>query len=99
MILAAGAAAAGDPQAGAKRAKSCAPCHGQDGIGKQALYPNLAGQKEEYLRKQLWAFKRGVRKDPNMLIQVRQLSGQDVDDLAAYYSSLQCRPEQAGPGE
>ena len=84
---------AGDADDGRIRAEQCAPCHGLDGIGTQPMYPNLAGQKYEYIMKQLWSFKRGGRKDPSMLMQVRQLEGQDVADLAAYFSGLGCGSE------
>jgi cytochrome c553 len=81
----------GDPEAGARLAQRCAPCHGADGIGVQPLYPNLAGQKPGYIAKQLWAFKRGARKDPSMVMQVRGLGEREIDDLAAYYAGLDCR--------
>jgi len=52
------------------------------------MWPNLAGQKEQYLAKQIKAFRDGTRQDPMMAPMVKSLSDQDIDNLAAYYSSL-----------
>ncbi len=82
------AMAAGDAAAGKVKAAVCAACHGVNGIGMQPLWPNLAGQKAEYIVKQLKAFKAGTRKDPLMSPQAAPLSDQDMENLAAYFSSL-----------
>lgn len=52
------------------------------------MYPNLAGQKEMYLAKQLKDFKSGTRKDPVMGAMAMPLSDADIANLAAYYASL-----------
>ncbi|WP_456373665.1 c-type cytochrome [Thiolapillus sp.] len=83
------AMAAGDAAAGkAKATAVCAACHGANGISVNAMWPNLAGQKADYIIKQLKAFKAGTRKDPLMSPQAAQLSDQDVENVAAYFSSL-----------
>ncbi len=51
------------------------------------LWPNLAGQKEQYLIKQIKAFRDGTRQDPMMAPMVAALSDTDIENLAAYYSS------------
>ena len=79
---------AGDPKLGKEKAAVCAACHGQEGISNSPLWPNLAGQKENYLIKQIKAFKSGDRKDPSMAPMVAALSDKDIENLAAYYSSL-----------
>ena len=91
LAFQAGGLVAGDPETGKQRSAQCAPCHGPYGIGVQPTYPNLAGQKYDYLVKQLWSFKRGGRKDPSMTMPVRKLDGQDIENLAAYFSSLSCQ--------
>jgi cytochrome c553 len=88
VLLMAGAAVAGDIAAGKTKAASCAGCHGADGISANPLWPNLAGQKAPYLVKQLKAFRDGVRQDPMMSAMARPLSDADIENLAAYYSSL-----------
>jgi len=80
--------AAGDPVAGKAKAATCIACHGANGISAVDLYPNLAGQKQAYMVKQLKAFKSGERKDPTMTAMVTPLSDSDIEDLAAFYSSL-----------
>jgi len=83
------AMAAGDIAAGKTKATTvCAACHGPNGISPQPLWPNLRGQKEQYIIKQLKAFKDGTRKDPLMSPQAAQLSDQDIENVAAYFSSL-----------
>jgi cytochrome c553 len=82
------AMAAGDAAAGKVKAAVCAACHGANGISANALWPNLAGQKADYIVKQLKAFKAGTRKDPLMSPQAAQLSDQDMENLAAHFSGL-----------
>lgn len=80
--------AAGDAAAGKAKAASCISCHGADGISPNNLWPNLAGQKEGYLAKQLKAFRDGKRNDPMMASFAKNLSDQDIDDLSVYYASM-----------
>lgn len=80
--------AAGDAQKGKSKAITCFACHGSKGISISPLWPNLAGQKQAYLVKQLKAFKSGARKDASMKPMVAGLSVQDMEDVSAYFSSL-----------
>lgn len=79
---------AADIEAGKAKSAVCAACHGQNGISIAPIYPNLAGQKEEYLVKQIKAFRDDVRKDPTMKPMVAPLSDEDAANLAAYFASL-----------
>ena len=81
-------AAGGDVSAGKAKAGTCASCHGAEGISANSLWPNLAGQQEQYLVKQLKAFRDGERTDPLMSPMAKNLSDEDIDDLSAYYASL-----------
>jgi cytochrome c553 len=87
IIAATPAFAAGDAAAGHSKAQVCAGCHGADGNATIPNYPKLAGQHASYLLKQLQNFKAGIRKNPIMSAQVVNLSPQDMEDLAAYFSS------------
>ena len=78
----------GDAKAGQGKAITCFACHGEKGISPNPLWPNLAGQKQEYMLKQINAFKSGERKDPLMAPQVAMLSAKDLEDITAYFSSL-----------
>ncbi len=78
----------GDADAGREKAALCAACHGPNGISSNPLWPNLAGQHEAYLAKQIRDFRDGAREDISMQPFVAQLSEQDIADLAAFYASL-----------
>ena len=80
---------AGDAAAGKDKSAACTGCHGINGISNNPMWPNLAGQQEGYLVKQLHAFRDGVRDDPLMTPMSKTLSDSDIDNLAAYYSNLQ----------
>ena len=81
-------AMAGDPAAGKAKSAVCAGCHGANGISAVPLYPNLAGQKEQYLVKQMKAFRDGTRADPVMSPMAKPLSDADIENLAAFFASL-----------
>ena len=83
-----------DPQRAPRGAKlfrqRCAACHGPDGHGTRD-YARLAGQRREYLVATLTAFRdgNGKRRSNVMSAQVRELSDDDIADLAAYLSALE----------
>ena len=63
--------------------------HGEEGLGDEE-YPKLAGQDENYLLEQMTLIKKGERseKAEMMLWFFEDLEEQDLEDLAAYYASL-----------
>ena len=87
-VMLASPAFAGDAAAGKAKAATCAACHGAEGVSAVPMYPNLAGQKEAYLVKQLKDFKAGTRKDPVMSAMAMPLSDEDIANISAYYASL-----------
>src|SRR5262249_16190022 len=50
--------------------------------------PNLAGQKAPYLQSQLKAFRAGDRKNDFMNAIAKQLGDSEIENLAAFWSSL-----------
>lgn len=72
-------------------ASTCAACHGEKGISANALWPNLAGQKKEYLLKQLKDFRADHRKDPVMSAQAKLLKEEDLESIAKYFSELKSK--------
>ena len=89
--LCSGAGWAADIAAGKAKSAACAACHNANGISSIPMYPNLAGQKEQYLYNQLQAFKSQERKGANAAIMwglAAPLSDEDMRNLAAYYASL-----------
>ena len=81
-------AIAGDAAAGQEKSAACVACHGADGVATQGIYPNLAGQQEEYLVLSTKAYRDGVRSDDMMKMFVMSLTDADIENLAAYYASL-----------
>lgn len=82
---------AGDAAAGKEKSVTCAACHGGEGISPTGIWPNLAGQKEEYLVAQMKAFRDGARENAQMSPMAANLSDEDIANLAAYYASLGCK--------
>ena len=82
-LLAEGTAADGKTKAAA-----CFACHGADGNAVDPQYPRLAGQYNMYLQQALNEYKTGQRDNAIMKGFVAQLSDQDIQDVAAYFSSL-----------
>ena len=79
---------AADVVAGKAKSATCAACHGNNGISMIPMYPNLAGQKEQYLVLQMKAFRDGERKNMVMAPMATGLSDADIANISAYYSSL-----------
>ncbi len=88
LVASANVAIAGDAAAGKAKAATCNACHGANGISAVPTYPNLAGQKEAYLVKQMKAFKDGARKDPTMNAMAKPLSDADMANIAAHYAGM-----------
>lgn len=66
----------------------CFSCHGLDGIGDgTGAFPRLAGQAAFYLYKQLIDYASGARPNDIMAPIARQLTEQQMEDVAAYYAS------------
>jgi cytochrome c553 len=88
FLAAAAPAMAADPAAGKALAGPCRVCHGLDGVGTNPMVPNIGGESAEYIIKQLKDFRDGRRQDPQMSIMAESLSDQQIQDLAAWYSSI-----------
>lgn len=78
-----------DQTAGRAKAAACVACHGESGISVQPDAPNLAGQPAIYLATQLRQFRSGKRQSEVMAVIAKPLSDQDIDDLAAWYASIE----------
>ena len=89
--------AQGDAAAGQAKSALCGSCHGVDGNSPLAMNPKLAGQSARYMVKQLQEFKSGARESAIMASMVLSLSDQDMEDIAAWYSSQQPTIQGANP--
>ena len=78
--------AKGNAEAGKAKSTACAACHGADGVSTISSFPKLAGQQRDYLYHALKDYKSGKRNNPLMAEQVKNLSDDDMLDLAMYYS-------------
>lgn len=93
-----------DPNAGAAQYAVCAACHGAGGEGNPALNaPRLAGQEAWYLRRQLHAFRdglRGTHERDTYGAQMKPFAAMLADDtairnVAAYVEALPGEGRQA----
>jgi cytochrome c553 len=75
--------------------KSCAGCHGINGLATAKGAPNIAGQRPVYLHRELLVYKVGGRGDTPMNNVVKFLSDDALLKVAAYYASLD--PAQPAP--
>lgn len=84
--------------------KNCARCHGRSGVNIKPGVPDLSGQKEEYIKRQLKAFRASrfgtdaisgdeERFHDQMEEKAVPLTDDAIDIIAAYYSSLGCSQE------
>jgi cytochrome c553 len=70
-----------------KASEVCLACHGTNGVGITADYPTLSGQHRDYIERALHDYQKGGRKNAVMAGMVATLTKQDIEQLAAYYSS------------
>lgn len=81
---------------------ACFTCHGLDGAGDASgAFPRLTAQPPFYAYKQLLDYAAGTRANPVMTPIARQLSEQQMGDVAFYYSAVQARhqPPSEAPAE
>jgi cytochrome c553 len=73
-----------------RKAPPCDACHGPGGGGVGSVTPPLVGQSQDYLFRQLTAFRDGDRSGPLGLMAgiARRLPDRDLRAAAAYYASL-----------
>jgi cytochrome c553 len=91
MLVASGAALAGDAAAGKAtyQSKGCIGCHGADGKSTNPANPVLNGREADYIQQQLMAFRSGERQNATMNAMAAMLSDEDVANIAAYLSSAE----------
>jgi len=89
LFAAGNALAGGNADKGKEKAvQVCGACHGPEGNKPSAPdQPVLAGQYPDYLVQALGDYKSGRRNNPIMKAFASQLSAQDMEDLAAWFSS------------
>ena len=105
LMFFARAAAGADSAAVRENAVACAACHGPEGNSTIPALPSLAGQPAQFIAMQLFLFRQGSRKDPQMTPLAANLTNADINDLAAYFSrqkpaapARKTDPEKAAAG-
>lgn len=82
-------AQAADPAVGKQKYEAtCAACHGASGISIAPIYPNVAGQKGEYLVTQMKAFRDGSRPNAIMAPMAKGLTDTDIANIADFLAAL-----------
>jgi len=69
-----------------QKTQACIVCHGPGGNSTDPAMPSLAGQPAQFISMQLFMFREGNRKDPQMSPLASSLSNADMNELAAYFS-------------
>ncbi len=76
-----------DPQ-GQRLSRSCAACHGEQGISQRPGIPTLAGLERSYFIRAVSAYIHGDRQNELMQVYKGALTEADIDALARYYATL-----------
>ena len=76
------------------KAAVCVACHGPNGNPESARYPVLAGQTARYMYLQLKDFNEGRRTDPEMSPIAKDLSRDEMLELAQYFAAQKPAPQK-----
>jgi len=83
---------AGDAVRGEKLSQTCLGCHGAPGLrnpGPVYAIPMVGGQHAEYIVSALQAYKSKARGHRTMQAQASNLSDQDMNDIATFFSAME----------
>lgn len=92
MLGTQGASAEGDSQAGRLKAETCLGCHAAPNYeNTYPMYrvPKVGGQNAPYIVAALKAYQTGERPHKTMQANTSNLSEQDIEDIAAFFSSVE----------
>ncbi len=90
MLVSAAARAEGDTKAGRVKAIPCMGCHaipGYSNVYPTYHVPRVGGQHPQYIVAALKAYKSKQRSHPTMQAQAATLSEDDMNDIAAFFTS------------
>ena len=77
----------------------CAACHGEDGQSKDPKIPNIGGQPKLFVMYQLFFYREGRRKSPEMNVIAKELSDSELDAIATYVAKLPPAPSRPAPDD
>ena len=75
------------------KAAVCVACHGPGGNSTQPMFPILAGQTARYLYLQMRDFQEGRRSDPAMSPMVKDLTRDEMREMADYFAAQKPAPQ------
>ncbi|WP_455208670.1 c-type cytochrome [Kaarinaea lacus] len=87
FISSGGYAADADADAGRVISTRCAICHGMDGEGNGAPKSKISGMDVDKFIKRVNEYKSGACKNVMMERFTKNLTDEDIENLAAYYST------------
>ncbi len=96
------ACAADDPDVGQRLAQqnNCTVCHSVEGRGVSPAFPNIGGQSHDYLVEQLKIYRdgpTGKRYNPAMYIATKNLTDDDINNIATFYTGQKLVQGVASP--
>ena len=80
--------AAGDAVIGKEKSALCLTCHGEGNTVQGAGTPIISGQYKDYLIHAMKAYRSGERNNPIMAGFSANLTDQDIEDIAEFYSGF-----------
>ena len=85
-------ACAADIEAGKAMSQICLPCHGPGGNSVTPGIPSISGHVAQAIGMQLYNFREGNRKNPQMSPIAEKLTNPEMNNLAAYFASEKVSP-------
>ncbi len=86
----------------AEKVPPCASCHGADGLGVNDVSPPIAGQRADYIERELYRFRRNERRDDPLALMrgiSARLTPREIMAVAAYYATLPAAPVGPAPAK
>jgi cytochrome c553 len=74
----------------------CAACHGEDGKSPDSAIPNIGGQPKLFVMYQLFFYREGRRKSPEMNTIAKELTDADLTAISEHVAKLPAAPPQSG---
>jgi cytochrome c553 len=74
----------------------CAACHGEDGRSKDPKIPHIGGQPKLAVMYQLFFYREGRRKSPEMNLVAKELTDAELTAIAEHVAKLPPSPPVAG---
>lgn len=74
----------------------CAACHGEDGQSKDPKIPHIGGQPKLFVMYQLFFYREGRRKNPEMNLIAKELTDAELDAISGHVAKLPPSPPAGG---